>query len=353
MIPRKWIKHTNKSAHFMELIHGPRIYVLGVDAPERLEGIVWAGGIGDEFGNWKEDVWTAHLRPALSSQQFQPFMWFLGVPEGRNHYYKLWMEAIDKPNWARFHWIAEECLPPEEIEEAKASMDENTYAQEYLGSFVNFQGRAYYKFDTKKHCRKVPYNPEKPLIICQDFNNSPGVGTFLQEQEDPDHFKWTGQLGEVYVARNSNTELITGKIIQMWRGHKGRFHMYGDATGGAHKSNSAKSDIEIVEGMMRHAFPGRVDMMYKNYNPFERDRVNAVNSRLENTKGEIRFYIDSDKCPRSIEDFDNVSVNDKGELDKKIAPMLTHLSDATGYYIADRYPIITYNEHGYDNTFWK
>ena len=42
-------------------------------------------------------------------------------------------------------------VPPEEIEQAKDDLDERTFQQEYLASFVNYSGMIYYNFDRSKN----------------------------------------------------------------------------------------------------------------------------------------------------------------------------------------------------------
>ena len=73
----------------------------------------------------------------------------------------------------------------------------------------------------------------------------------------------------------------------------------------------------------------------------ERARLNAVNSRLMNSLGEIRLMVDPNRAPMVAEDFDSVCLLEggSGELDKDATPKYTHWTDGLGYYIADRYPI--------------
>ena len=59
------------------------VSVLGLDKPERIEGVPWDGGVLDEYANMKPDVWNLHVRPSLSDRN--GWAWFIGVPEGRNH----------------------------------------------------------------------------------------------------------------------------------------------------------------------------------------------------------------------------------------------------------------------------
>ena len=88
----------------IRLKNGAEIHVLGMDKPERIEGVGWDGGVLDEYANMKPNVWEAHIRPALSDRR--GWCDFVGVPEGRNHYYDLhtyaksqMMEKGDSSEW--------------------------------------------------------------------------------------------------------------------------------------------------------------------------------------------------------------------------------------------------------------
>ena len=351
LVPEKFMaKKPNESHLEIELINGAQIKVIGMDRPERIEGSPWDGFTLDEYGNMKRQTWTEHLRPALSDRM--GWANFIGVPEGRNHYFDLWkMATSGREGWDGFTWHSADILPPEEIEAAKMDLDELTYQQEYEGSFINFTGAAYYKFNDKLHVQKNlsdRYYDQGDLIICFDFNVSPGVALICQEMYvlTRDGIPlldqvFTAVIGEVRITRNSNTPMVCRKIIKDWGGHTGRVYCYGDATGGS--SGSAKvmgSDWELIKQTLRPTFGNRLFFRVTTTNPPERDRVNAVNSRLQNTFGAVRTQVDP-KCKWFIKDLEGVSVVDggSGELDKKSNPELTHISDAFGYYIEKEYPV--------------
>jgi len=343
---KPFIKDYNKSQRTIELVNGATLFFLSGEAPERFEGMMWDGGILDEYGNMAEDVWTEHISECLADTG--GYCDFIGVPEGRNHYYKLYNDAKETPEyWDTWHWLSKDVLADHIIEQYKKMLDEKTFRQEMEGSFESYQGRAYYPFDHALHLHRVVYKKDTPLFIQFDFNTAPGVATFSQECQKgqvltlPD-FTGTGCVGEVYINKGSNTELVCGKVIQLFRQHEGIFIIDGDATGGAHKTSSDRSDWEIVIQMFKIAFPNRVHFKVPPSNPFERDRINAVNSRLKNIKGEVSLVIDPDKCPRLVEDFDNTSLNDKGELDKPAGHKYSHMTDALGYYISRVFPVIRY-----------
>jgi len=341
----------NESSLEIRLINGAKICLLGMDKPERCEGSPWDGGVLDEYANMKMDAWGAHIRPALSDR----LGWcdFIGVPEGRNHYYDLYKQAqaweIEaekdgvESDWRTFHWVSSDIVNPSEIAAAKRDMDEVTFRQEYEGSFENYTGRCYWAFSDQTHCAPLKYDPDKQLILCFDFNVDPGVAAICQEQILPNGVNGTGVIGEVYLPRGSNTVRVTNKITAMFSEHRSRICCFGDATGGARGSAKIEgSDWHLIRTRLRAAFPKQyVIVDTPKQNPRERDRINALNSRLKTMDGEIRLMVDPSLAPRVVKDFEGVCLlkGGSGEIDKQSDESLTHLTDAIGYYVHRKFPV--------------
>lgn len=352
----------SESDLMIETIWGNSIWVVGLDKPERIEGQPWDGGVVDEIANTKEQAWKANIRPALSDR----LGWcdLIGVPEGRNHYYDLDQIAIAQmkekgaaSEWGHYAWPSKDILPASEIEAAMRDLDELTFDQEYNASFVNFAGRAYYPFHEHEHCAPLKYDPKSTLIFCFDFNVEPGVCAVIQEQRLPGKYEkdknglsdlskpitGSGVIGEVHIPRNSNTPAVCRKLLKDWGEHKGRVECYGDATGGSRGSAKVEgSDWDLIEKELRPHFKDRFSLMVKDANPPERSRINAVNSRLLTKAGTVHMMVDGGKARNVVRDFEGVTLLEggSGELDKKSDPKLTHISDAVGYYVEYKFPVL-------------
>ena len=332
----------------IKLVTGTELFVAGMDKPERLEGPPLDGIVITEFANIKPSAWMMNVRPALSDRNG----WAIieGVPEGRNHFYNLSLKAGEPGNkeWDYFHWISADILPPEEIEAAKNDLDELTYRQEYEASFLNFEGQAYYGFSREDHAsEELKYNPNLDLIICFDFNVSPGIAVICQEQVYKGKNRkvstvFTAIIGEVWIEKNSNTRKVCQRIIADWGHHKGRVLVYGDATGGAKGSAKVEgSDWDLIKESLRPVFGKRMKMRVPKGNPRERVRINAVNTRLRTIDGTIKTLVCPARAPHVATDFEGVVLrgNGSGEIDKQDDPMLTHLTDAWGYFVVVEHPI--------------
>jgi hypothetical protein len=359
-LTRPWWKgRPSESELVIRVNTGSEIIVTGLDKPERIEGSPWDGGVLDEYGNMKPTAWGQNVRPALSDRK--GWCDLIGVPEGRNHYYDLHTLAVaemlakgPESDWGAFTWVSADVLPPEEIEAARRDLDELTFQQEYEASFVNFEGRAYYAFtDANKAKLRDRYNPAQPLIVTMDFNVAPGTAALAQELPLPlpGEPVGTAVIGEVWIENNSNTPAVCRKILTDWKGHTGRVDVYGDATGGARGTAQVQgSDWDLARKILRDGDPsqgiagfgGRAHFWVKPANPKERSRVNAVNSRTKSAAGVIRLMVDPTHAPHVVRDFEGVRTlkGGSGEIDKKVDPKLTHISDGLGYYVEYRFPLV-------------
>jgi len=211
MVPKIWLKEPPRETELMLTTKwGTTLQLFGLDSPERLEGGGYDGIVVDEIANCKADVWYQHLRPTLADRQ--GWAEHIGVPEGRNHYYDLMQQALAQPElWTVAGWHSDTVLAPAEIEQLKREMDTLTFDQEFGGSFVSWRGRACYPFDIERNCRPCRYEPLHDLILCFDFNIAPGVACVAQETA-----AGTEVIGEAWIPRNSNTELVCRKLLETY-----------------------------------------------------------------------------------------------------------------------------------------
>ncbi len=348
--PPEFVRRLSESELSIRYVTGAELVLIGLDRPQRAEGDPFDGLVVDESAEVKESAWESSLRPTLGNRG-RPPGWSLriGRPKGRNHFYKWFCEGSTVPDHASFHWHSSVVLPPEEIEAARRDMDPLTFQQEYEASFVSFEGLAYYQWSPQHHLRPLRYDPELPLIFCFDFNVDPGVAAVVQEQMQAHPGEpavlTTCCIGEVWIPHNSNTPRVCAKLAQDWQQHRGDVLLYGDQTGGARKTSQTEgTDWDLIQQHLRTAFPGRLKMRVARRNPPERDRVNTVNSRLRSASGAVRLLVDPARAPHVVRDMEGVTVikGGSGELDKPSRgerSELTHISDALGYYVHERWPV--------------
>ncbi len=326
----------------IRLVNGGTIKVAGMNEPERVEGSMWDGWVLDEVAKMRASVFDNTIRPAVSDRR--GFCFFVGKPIGRGDYYDRYRAALadESGEWSADTWTSEEVLPPEEVASMKRDMDPLTYQQEVLAEFVTFHGRAYYNFEPAANAARLAYNPDATLILCFDFNVSPGAAVVAQEQDLGNGLDGTGVIGEVHIPNNSTTPAVCRKLIADWGAHRGPVVCYGDATGGNRGTAKLEgSDWDLIRDHLRPTFGGQLSFRVPRQAPPERGRVNAMNTRIRTSDGRIRLKVDPAKAPMTAKDLDGVRVLEggSGEIDKGANRKMTHWSDALGYYVLQEFPI--------------
>lgn len=89
------IVNENVNDGWIELVSGRRINVKGADEPERLRGAGLNYVVLDEYADMKPHVWDEIIEPALMDVEGDAL--FIGTPKGKNHFYKIFMGALEKP----------------------------------------------------------------------------------------------------------------------------------------------------------------------------------------------------------------------------------------------------------------
>lgn len=345
LAPPEWIAGKPRESDLeIRFRTGATLVVVGLDRPQRIEGPAWDGGVVDEYAEVKASAWKSSIRPGLSTLGRPGWCWFTGRPKGRNHFYDLWRNAPTLEGWAAFHWKSADILPPEEIEAARRELDPITFAQEYEADWVNFTGLAYHCWSPTRNLRSIEHDKALPLVFCFDFNVQPGVAVVLQERQDGTHI-----IGQVHIPNGSNTPAVCRRLLRDWRHrHTGPVLIYGDATGGRRDTRTTTNDWEVIVQHLRHGddesrTPGFPDVRLRvgRSNPFERDRVNSMNTRLHNASGQVRLFVDPTKAPDVVRCFEGTVLLEggSGEIDKKRTPDLTHWTDALGYYVHEEFPV--------------
>lgn len=108
------------------------------DQADNLRGEGVSFMVVDEAAMIPEEVWTAVLRPTLSDRQGKAII--VSTPRGMNWFHNLWMRGQDPAfpdyeSW-QFPTSSNPYIPPEEIEEARATLPSDVFRQEYLAEFL-------------------------------------------------------------------------------------------------------------------------------------------------------------------------------------------------------------------------
>jgi intein/homing endonuclease len=236
-------------------------------------------------------------------------------PKGFNLLYKLWLLGQNERNQRARRWhswqfptITSPFVPLEEIEQARADMDEKSFRQEFMASFESSSGRVYYPFDRNVHVGDYPFNPDLPIWVGQDFNINPMSSVILQPQRN-------GEIWAVseIVRFDSNVVEVSDEIERRyWRYHK-RVTIYPDPAGGNKQHARGESSLDVFreKGFKR--------IKYRKKHPFVQDRVNSVNRQLRSADGTVHLRIDK-SCKHLITSLEQTLYKDDGskEIDKEM-----------------------------------
>lgn len=151
-----FIVKENVNDGWLELVSGRRIYIKGADNPDSLRGIGLSFVVLDEYADMKPDVWDLIIRPALADVEGSAL--FIGTPKGKNHFYKIFIAALEKPrpatlpedepnpwdDWEAFHFksVDNPFLKKKELRAIEAGTENrDIIRQELEASFVSGSGK--------------------------------------------------------------------------------------------------------------------------------------------------------------------------------------------------------------------
>lgn len=329
-----WLaKPPNETNLEMYFKSGAILEVLGADDPDSLRGEGVAGAVLDEYADMKAETWPEAVRPSLADTG--GWALFIGTPKSYNHFYDLWRRGHDPehPIWKswQFRSVDNPLMDPAEVEEARRTTDPRTFRQEWEASFEAMAGRAYYAFDRAQDVAPVEIERGLPVSISFDFNLNPAtvvIGQAAREECRIWREVWiTGAGGEATRA-----SAMRAKEMLREAGWAGTPRIYGDPAGKAGKT-TGPSDHAVI----REVFPGAT-WCIPSAAPHVRDRVAAMNTRCQTMDGKRHMRIDP-HCTRLIADLEQVIFKDNGDLDKTSNPLLTHISDAAGYWVHAVWPL--------------
>lgn len=159
-LPR-WIAKSSETDLKVELVNGSIVECKSADNPVSLigEGVNFL--IIDECARISETVWTEALRPTLTDTEGDVLL--ISTPQGMNWFQQMFVRGQDpfESNYKSWQFPSSfnPFLKQEEIEEAKRTLPERVFKQEYLAEFVSDSGAV---FRNIGNCIKGELEDPKP-----------------------------------------------------------------------------------------------------------------------------------------------------------------------------------------------
>jgi PBSX family phage terminase large subunit len=222
VIPPQAIIKKNETDLTVWLKNGSTIMLKGADNPDSLRGVKIDFCVFDEcafIDKW-EDVWTV-IRPTLVDSKAD--VWFISTPNGFNHFKD--MAETSEPSWSYHHYTSYDnpYLDKDELDAAKASMDADSFEQEFMGEFRKMSGLIYRNFSRDSHLVDVPpdlsdYSHFRSLDF--GFGHNAALGYFAVSPDQTAIYMYDGlyrnQLDTEQLADNIRIKDSGKHIVNAW-----------------------------------------------------------------------------------------------------------------------------------------
>lgn len=332
LTPRDWIRDT--VGQVIYTVFGSELHVIGLDKPQRSEGVQWDGGVLDESCDLIPKTFDLNVVPMLTHRD--GWCWRIGVPkrrgpsatEFRADFEKWSMGEVEDA--ASFTWPSSDILPPSALRYAQAHMDTIDYMEQFDAVWQTAGGGVFHAFDRDYNVRPCLYDPKLPIVVGSDFNVDPMC--WILGHRYGDRIEW---FDEIFI-RDTNTPAALNVLHGRYSDHEGGFQFYGDATGQARKTSASQSDYDHIMNDARFKKLGRTTH-YTPGNPAVQDRFAACNAMLCAANDFRRMFVDG-RCVHLITDLEGRHYR-PGTTEVKDTGDLGHMTDAMGYPVHKLFPI--------------
>jgi len=313
--------------------NGSEIHCVGLDRPERIEGIPWTGGGIDEFADIKPDAWEANIYPALNTvdprrPDYRAWAWLLGVPDGLNHYYDLCQlaETGRDTQFQVFHWASAEILPPDVIESAKRAMSAKQFRQEFEASFETATGRIYEDYGQHNYTTRT-IQPHEQLLWMHDQNFTP-LSSAIGVRDGSSLY-----LLDEIVLESATSKQSAMEFVERYREHQNKHVLlYGDPSGRNGEKHGHASDYVDIEQVLQ-ANGWRVERRIKRAHPAIKDRQNAVRAKILTASGDVSLFVNPDTATWCHKGLATVQLQKGSSYQEDQKNQYQHITTAIGYCV--------------------
>ena len=208
------IKDANKSELKIDFINGSTLLFKSSTNEEAIRGLQAHYIVVDEFSFIQDGIFESVIRPCgnVIGKQFL----IVSTPKGKNLFYTMWMRGKNKddPNYLSFkaHYTNNPAYNLTEVEDAKKTLPDLIFKQEYEGEFLDDGGSVF---------------PDYSHILQEKFAEGKffSMGLDLGRRSDHAVLYVLNEIGEtVFIMRENkkNWNLIVGIIIQFLNKYKGK-----------------------------------------------------------------------------------------------------------------------------------
>lgn len=136
-------KRPNESDLVIYFANGSELLFYSAEAYDSIRGETFDAGVGDEMAFWKREAWTEVLKATLLVRGKK----FLGLstPKGKNLFYELSNQSHVSDQYRTFRGTSYDNphINVSEIEDAKRTLPDHIFRQEYLAEFLDDGGSVF------------------------------------------------------------------------------------------------------------------------------------------------------------------------------------------------------------------
>ena len=307
----------------IRLITGGIVDFWSLEDPDSGRGRKYARIIVDECEKALklEQAWKGTIRALLTD--YRGDCYFLSTPKFGDTFFKqLYREKEIHPDfWQSWTFTTYDnpYINPDEVDEAKETLDNLYFRCEYLAEDVDMGGLLWaFAFDKDKHVAKseVHADIKLPLYLSFDFNRNPITCAVIQWQ----HGKPINVIEQIKLANSDIYKLCTvirAKYPNM------AYIVTGDATG--MNSNALVQDnLNYYRVIKSQLGLGEQQLQVPKINPKIEENQVLINSLLTN----YPINICPIKAKALIYDLNNVKVSADGKIEKGSRERLDQQADA-------------------------
>lgn len=182
-IPHIKVNHSELRIDFP---NGARFRLFGADNYNAMRGLYFDAVVLDEMADFPASAWPTVIRPAIVDRKGRATI--IGTPKGKNEFWEMYDYAKSHPEWWCRMFKASETniLDADELEEAKRTMGEDRYEQEFECSFEAAIQGAYYAQEMKTatsdgRVTNVPYDPAVGVTTAWDLGIGDSTAIFFAQ----------------------------------------------------------------------------------------------------------------------------------------------------------------------------
>lgn len=250
------VRSNNFGDNSLTLKNGTEIIFRSAERYDNIRGLTCDYGIIDEAAFMKNDAWAEAIRPVFAVRGKKVL--FISTPKGKNYFYDLFQlgNSADHPRYKSYTGSSYDTpyIDPTEIEDARQTLPQQIFEQEYLAKFIDDGGEVFTNILANSFANYP--NPQGKVFCGIDLGRADDytVATFIDSK---------GNVVEIYRNNKSEWSAMTADILGLIRKWNAtvmiEVNSIGDVIYEQVKGQwqntqpfvtSAKSKPEIIEGLI-------------------------------------------------------------------------------------------------------